>query len=78
MITILRSRGLKFAIYLADHDPPHIHVAMASPKFYSWGKNGKPSILDARGMKDGDLRKALTIVEDHQAEFLARWRQMHG
>ncbi|MGV3490765.1 MAG: DUF4160 domain-containing protein [Devosia sp.] len=79
MITVLSSRGLRFVIYLADHDPPHVHVyGDGFAKILLVGGNGKPAILDDGGMKGGDLRKALLIVQEHQAEFLARWRQMHG
>jgi hypothetical protein len=79
MITVLRSRGLLFAIYLADHDPPHVHVyGDGFAKILLVGRNGKPAMLEDKGMKAGDLRKALIIVQEHQAEFLERWRQMHG
>lgn len=26
MVTLLRQYGMRFAIYTADHEPPHVHV----------------------------------------------------
>jgi len=26
MVTVLRQFGLRFVIYTADHEPPHVHV----------------------------------------------------
>ncbi len=26
MVTLLRQHGMRFVIYTADHEPPHVHV----------------------------------------------------
>lgn len=79
MITLLRSSGLQFAMYVVDHDPPHVHVyGDGFAKITLRGRNGRPMISESRGMKDNDLKRALRIVEEHQEDFLIRWRAMHG
>lgn len=77
MVTIHREAGFRFVIFTDDHEPAHIHVyGDGSAKIDIAGN--APALVQADGMKAGDLRKAMRIAADRQAEFLARWRSMHG
>ena len=79
MITVLRSHGLEFAIYIHDHPPPHVHVyGDGVAKIVLAGREGKPQVVYAKGMKDGDLRKALAVVEEHKRPLLDYWSEIHG
>jgi hypothetical protein len=79
MITVLRSRGLQFAIYLVDHPPPHVHVyGDGEAKIILIGRDGRPQLVFARRMKNTELRQALSLAKEHQSELLARWREIHA
>ena len=79
MITVLRKSGLSVVIYSFDHDPPHVHViGDGSTKIQLVGWNGLPEVMSVRGMKFGDVQKALRAVTENQAMLLGLWRQIHG
>ena len=79
MITVLRSQGLEFAIYTDDHPPPHVHVyGGGKAKIALVGRNGRPELLRASGLKDGDIRKAMRVVVEHREELLQMWSEIHG
>lgn len=79
MITVLRAAGLEFAIYTADHPPPHVHVyGDGKAKIVLAGRDGRPELLWVTGLKDGDIRKAMKAVADHRDELLELWREIHG
>lgn len=75
MVTVLREHGLRFVIYTADHEPPHVHVHgdgearidMASLKVMTQG-----------GMSDRDVRRAVDTIEANRDRFLEVWRKYHG
>ncbi len=75
MVTVLREHGLRFVIYTADHEPPHVHVYgdgearidMASLKVMTQG-----------GMSDRDVRRAVDSIEANRDRFLEVWRKYHG
>lgn len=75
MVTVLREHGLRFVIYTADHEPPHVHVYgdgearidMASLKVMTQG-----------GMSDRDVRRAVDTIEANRDRFLEVWRKYHG
>ena len=75
MVTVLRQYGMRFVVYTADHEPPHVHVFgdgearidMVNLKVISQG-----------GMSDRDLRRAAAVIEANQQLFLDTWRRYHG
>ena len=78
MPTIHREHGLRFAIYTDDHEPPHVHVlGDCELKAVIQGENGLPSMIYHTGMKAKNRRRAMDVVLERQAEFLARWHQIH-
>lgn len=79
MVTIYRAHGLRVIIFSDDHEPAHVHVfGDGQAKINLTGPNGTPELIWAEGMKANDLRRAMQLVRDQQAQFLAKWREIHG
>ena len=79
MVTIFRTQGLSIVIFLDDHEPAHVHVfGDGHVKINLVGPNGAPELVFARDMKRSDVRRAMQIITEHQASFLAKWRDIHG
>ena len=79
MVTIFRAHGLRIVIYTDDHEPAHVHVfGDGQAKINLLGPDGGPELIWAEGMKRNEVRRAMEIVSEEQAGFLARWREIHG
>ena len=79
MVTIHRAHGLRFMIFVDDHEPPHVHVfGDGELKIVIRGADGLPEIVDEIGMKAGDRRRAMDVVRDQQSAFLMHWNKIHG
>ncbi|HKM64334.1 MAG TPA: DUF4160 domain-containing protein [Acidisphaera sp.] len=79
MVTVLRASGLRVAIYLDDHRPPHVHVfGDGEAKIDLRGANGKPVLVWAIRMSRSELKRAVQLVTDQQGALLARWEEIHG
>lgn len=78
MVTIYRAHGLRVIIFTDDHEPAHVHVfGDGHAKVNLVGLNGTPALVWVQGMKGNEVRRAMQIVRDQQAQFLARWREIH-
>jgi hypothetical protein len=78
MIVVLRAHGLRFFIFVDDHEPPHVHVrGDGQAKIIIVGRHGRPEIAWSIGMNHSDKRRALQAIEDAQAELLEQWRRIH-
>ena len=78
MIVVLRASGLRIVIYVDDHPPPHVHVlGDGEAKIELGGPNDRPHVIDATGMKEGDLRKALRTVTESKVLLLKEWSKLH-
>lgn len=77
---IHREAGLRFVIYVDDHDPPHVHVigAGGEMKVFLFGGNGRPLLDYSVGMKTNDRRRAMDVIDQHRAAFHTRWQRIHG
>ena len=75
MVTVLRSHGMRFVIYTADHEPPHVHV-------YGDGEARLDivtlKVMTQGGLSDRDVRRAVEEIKAQQALFLETWRRYHG
>lgn len=75
MVTILREHGMRFVIYTADHEPPHVHV-------YGDGEArvdiASLEVMTQGGMSDRDVRRAVDVIEANRDRFLDVWRKYHG
>ena len=79
MVTIFRAHGLRIVIFSDDHEPAHVHVfGDGHAKINLLGANGQPELVWAEGMKRNEVRRAMEVVTEQQAVFLARWRKIHG
>ena len=79
MVTIYRAHGLRVVIFTDDHEPAHVHVfGDGHAKINLMGSGGEPELVWVDGMTGGEVRRAMQIVTEEQAAFLARWRGIHG
>lgn len=79
MPTIRREYGLRFAIHTDDHEPAHVHVfGDGEMKIVIAGVDGLPVAFWSVGLSRTARRDAMDVVLRRQAEFLARWREIHG
>ena len=79
MVTVYRAHGLRFVIYLDDHEPAHVHVqGDGELKVEIIGAGGLPQMIYAMGMKASDRRKAMDVLKDNQAWFLSEWNRLQG
>ncbi|HYI41498.1 MAG TPA: DUF4160 domain-containing protein [Allosphingosinicella sp.] len=79
MPTIHREHGLRFGIHSNDHGPAHVHVfGDGEMKIFISTEDGLPRAAWSVGMKRADERRAMEIVLERQAEFLARWQEVQG
>lgn len=79
MVTIFRAHGLRIVIFTDDHEPAHVHVfGDGHTKINLIGADGRPELIWADGAKRNEVRRAMQVVTEEQAAFLARWREIHG
>jgi hypothetical protein len=79
MVTIYRAHGLRVVIFVNDHEPAHVHViGDGEAKINLIGPQGGPELVWAEDMKRSDVRRAMRLVTEQQAVFLARWKEIHG
>lgn len=79
MVVIHRAHGYRFVIYLHDHEPAHVHIVGGGlAKVHLLGPDGRPELVDAVGIKAGDLRRLLAEVMERREEFLQEWERIHG
>lgn len=80
MVVIHREAGLRFVIYVDDHDPPHVHVigTGGEMKVFLFGPDGRPLIDYTVSMKTNDRRRAMDVIDQHKHAFHTRWQQIHG
>ena len=79
MVTIHRAHGLRFMIFVDDHEAPHAHVfGDGELKIVIRSADGLPEIVDEIGMKAGDRRRAMDVVREQQSAFLMHWNEIHG
>lgn len=79
MVTVLRVHGLRFIIFVDDHEPAHVHVfGDGQVKVNLVGAEGAPELVWAVDMKRGDVRRAMRVVAEQQGMLLAKWREIHA
>lgn len=77
MPTILFLFGFRFIIYTRDHNPPHIH-AIKDTGAAKIGIFPNIYLVENRGLSPKDLKIAMSVSEEYQEEFLAKWEEYHG
>jgi len=75
MVTVFRQHGMRFVIYTADHEPPHVHV-------YGDGEARIDivtlKVITQGGLSDRDVRRAVEEIRAQQSLFIETWRRYHG
>ena len=77
MPTILILFGLKFRIYVRDHEPIHVHVISqeGEAKF----KVGEEvTLMENKGMKPKDVKLAESIIEENKELVVTEWIKIYG
>lgn len=77
MNVVLRAHGMRFIIFVDDHEPAHVHVR-GDGRLKIDISQSKVRVLSAAGMKSNDMRRAVDTAQDNRESLLAMWRQMHG
>jgi hypothetical protein len=73
---VLRSGQFTVVIYTRDHSPAHVHVKSA-------GKEARITLDPVEVMsnlrfKPGEIRSILKLIQAHQGELLAKWKEIHS
>lgn len=73
MPTLFEIFGLRFFFYANEHEPIHVHVENGDGRIKI---QVAPTIeiVEGRGMKQKDIKKALTIVELYQEDIVKSWQ----
>lgn len=76
MPTVLELFGLKFLIFTAEHQPPHVHVKSSngSAKFVIW----EEVKLVSSTLKPKELKLAEYVLEENIEHILNEWKKIHG
>jgi hypothetical protein len=79
MVTVWRESGLRFTIFVDDHEPAHVHVFGDGEMKVDLGDaRGSAALLWAKGMSRADIRRAMAIVTRERLVLLKRWKDIHG
>jgi hypothetical protein len=80
MPTIIKVDGFSVMIMSNDHRPPHVHIFRAEGRvrITIGDEENRPKIMEAIGMSNRDIKKALKIVIENQTELSEAWRKIHG
>ncbi len=73
---VLRSGQYTVVIYTKDHPPAHVHVKSADNEARI--TLAPVEVIDNYGFKPGEIRAILNLVQAHQHELLARWKELHA
>lgn len=77
MPTLFTIFGIRFFFYSDEHLPIHVHIENGDgiAKF-----NVEPHVklVNNRGIKEKDLKKAEKIVEMYREDIILKWKEYHG
>ncbi len=77
MVTVFRSRNLKFKINENDHNPPHVHVE-------GGGATVRVNLITLEVMDDETnfsksmMKYILEFIVENRITFLEEWEAKHG
>ncbi len=77
MPTLFTIFGLRFFFYSDEHLPIHVHIENGDGRAKIC-VSPKIELVENRGIKPADLRKAIEIVGIYQAEIIEKWDEFHG
>ena len=74
MPTVLFIFGLRFYFYSIEHQPIHVHVVSGDGKA-KFSLEPTVDLVLNQGMKPKDIKRAQTICEEFQEEFILKWHE---
>ncbi len=72
MPTLLVEEGFRFFFYVNEHEPMHIHVIKGDG--FAKIELGSGRVVRSY-LKPKELKKALAMIQKHQAEFERAWHE---
>jgi Domain of unknown function (DUF4160) len=79
LAVIYRRYGLRFIIYVDDHEPAHVHERGDGEAKISLGNSdGGPELAFSKGLSTGDVRRAMNVVKAQREIFMQDWKRIHG
>ena len=77
MPTILILFGLKFRIYVRDHEPVHVHV-LSQDGEAKFQVCDEIRLMVNKGMKPKDIKLAESIIEENKELIITEWVKIYG
>jgi hypothetical protein len=77
MPTILILFGLKFRIYVRDHEPVHVHVISQDGEA-KFKVDDEVELIENFGMKPKDIKLAESIIEENKELVKKEWIKIYG
>lgn len=77
MPTILILFGLKFRIYVRDHEPVHVHV-LSQDGEAKFQVSDEIRLMVNKGMKPKDIKLAESIIEENKELIITEWVKIYG
>jgi hypothetical protein len=76
---VYRQHGLRFIIYVDDHEPAHVHVrGDGEAKIELGNAEVAATLVFSTGLSNADLRRAMRVVGARNEQFLQDWKKFHG
>ena len=77
MPTVLSQDGYRFYFFSNEHEPMHVHVKFGAGKA-RFDLSDDVSLVESRGMKVQELRKAQDLAEENAELIRRKWREYFG
>lgn len=77
MPTILILFGLKFRIYVRDHEPVNVHVISQDGEA-KFQVGEEISLMSNKGVKPKDIKLAESIIEENRELIITEWIKIYG
>ena len=77
MPSALSKDGYNFYFYSNEHEPMHVHVRNGSGNA-KFDVSGEVQLLESRGMKVSELRKAQELAEENAEIIRRKWNEYFG
>ena len=77
MPTILILFGLKFRIYVRDHEPVHVHLLRQDGEA-KLQEGDEIRLMVNKGMKPKDIKLAESIIEENKELIITEWVKIYG
>ena len=76
MPTILVLFGLRFYFYASEHLPILVHIENSDGDA-KIALEPEIKLIENRGIKPRDIKRALDIIKLYREEFIEKWKEFH-